>query len=298
MKLFVTGTKGQVVSALIKRGGREDLDVIACGRPELDLEAPVDITRLIAESGADVVVSAAAYTAVDKAEDDADKAFAVNRDGPGALAKAAAELDLPIIHISTDYVFDGTKTDGAYSELEPTSPVSVYGKSKLAGEQTVAEHNPRHVILRTAWVYSETGGNFLKTILRVGALRDELGVVADQFGAPTHANAIAAGIIQVAKNVLRQPNHKDLVGVFHMSCSGSTNWHGFAEAIFKSAVQHGGPKPKVNAIMTADYPTPAKRPLNSRLDCSKIQQVHGLVMPHWKEMVESTVGAVLSESGL
>ena len=294
MKLFVTGTKGQVVSALSKKATDASVSVLACGRPDLDLASPDNVRELIEQSGADVVVSVAAYTAVDQAETESELAYAINKDGPGALATAAAELGLPIVHVSTDYVFAGDKADGAYSEADPIGPTSVYGASKLAGEESVAAANPRHAILRTAWVYSETGKNFLKTMLRVGASRDELGVVSDQFGAPTHADAIADGIFKVSRNLLEQPENSEFTGVFHMSCAGSTSWHGFAEAIFEDSLALGGPNPKVNAIKTEAYPTPARRPENSRLNCDKIGRVHGVIMPNWRDPIALTVAQVLN----
>lgn len=296
MKLFVTGTQGQVVSALKKLNGRDDLQVVAVGRPDLDLASPANIKVLIEEINPDIVVNAAAYTAVDKAEEERELAFSVNASGAGAVAQAAADLGLPVIHISTDYVFAGNKPEGAYTEEEETNPPSAYGQSKLAGEQAVKAANPRHAILRTAWVYSETGGNFLKTMLRVGAMRDELGVVNDQFGAPTHADAIADGIVKVSRNLMEQPENADLTGLFHMSCLGSTNWHGFATAIFEASEKLGGPTPKVNSITTAEYPLPAPRPANSRLNCDKIEVVHGVIMPHWEVMVFDTVKAVLENT--
>ncbi len=300
MKLFVTGNKGQVVTALAKFDGVEGIEVVTCGRPDLDLVEASNARALLLQHAPHVVINAAAFTAVDKAEEDGpdgrELAFAVNETGACLIAKAAADLKLPIIQISTDYVFDGKKPDGFYKEEDEANPPSGYGASKLAGEKAVAEANPRHAILRTAWVYSETGGNFLKTMLRVGAMRDELGVVNDQFGAPTHADAIAAGVVKVARNLVEQPENEDLYGVFHMSCAGDTNWYGFAQSIFDASQKHGGPRPKVNSITTAEYPLPAPRPANSRLDCSKIGRVHGVTMPAWEVMIEDTVKAVLSNT--
>ncbi len=328
MKIFVTGETGQVVKALIKLADKDNLDVYTAGRPWLDLSQMVDDTKcehllsMIKDISPDIIINAAAYTNVDKAQEEGDMAAAVNATGAGAVAMAATKLGLPIIQISTDYVFDGTKSveifdenspeyedydaediadikanldDGTYKEDDATRPQSAYGRTKLEGEKLVAYVNPRHVILRTSWVYSETGTNFLKTMLRVGAEREEVGVVNDQFGAPTHADAIAAGIVKVARNLLENPENTELYGIFHMACAGDTSWHGFADEIFKASALAGGPKPKLNAITTAEYPLPAPRPANSRLDCSKIARIHGVTLPHWQEYVIKTVVKVLAQ---
>ncbi|MGQ3031182.1 MAG: dTDP-4-dehydrorhamnose reductase, partial [Ferrovibrionaceae bacterium] len=247
---------------------------------------PETATAVVAAMKPGVVVNAAAYTAVDKAESDADQAFLVNRDGPAALARAAAAVGAPLIHVSTDYVFDGTK-DGAYTEDDPVAPVSVYGRSKEAGERAVREAAERHVILRTAWVYSPFGNNFVKTMLRLGAEREELRVVADQRGCPTAAADIAAAIVRLAG-----ADHG--WGTYHYSGAGPTTWHGFAEAIFAGAAARGAKVPaRVTAIGTADYPTPAVRPANSVLDCSRIDRVHGIVARNWREALEDCLDALI-----
>ncbi|WP_029351385.1 dTDP-4-dehydrorhamnose reductase [Bosea sp. 117] len=294
MRLLVTGTEGQVARALAERAGA-DLDVIRLGRPELDLAAPSDFATLFAAHAPDVVVSAAAYTAVDKAESEPELAFAVNADGAGAVAAAAAALGVPVIHLSTDYVFDGA-TPRALTEDDPTGPVGVYGASKLAGEEKVAAANPRHVILRTAWVYAPFGANFLRTMLRLASTRDEVRVVADQHGTPTSALDIAAGVEQVARNLLARPQETRLAGIFHLTAQGGpTDWAAFATEVFRAASAHGGPGARVVPITTADYPTPAKRPAWSWLDGGRLSEIHGVTLPDWRSGVEQVVGRLARE---
>ena len=283
MRLLVTGRSGQVVRALVEAGAdRPGLTVLPLGRPGLDLAAAGDLASLFRAHAPDVVVSSAAYTAVDQAESEPNLAFAINRDGAGAVAAAAAALAVPVIHLSTDYVFDGTGT-APYREGDPTRPLSVYGRSKLAGEAAVAAAQPDHAILRTAWVYAAEGKNFLRTMLRLAASRPEIGVVADQHGAPTLASDIAAAVIAVAGNLVAAPDRADLRGTFHMAGSGETTWAGFATEIFRQSAARGGPAAAVRPITTADYPTPAARPANSRLDCSRLAAIHGVAMPGWRE---------------
>ncbi|MGV2139262.1 dTDP-4-dehydrorhamnose reductase [Agrobacterium sp. 16-2014-1-2a] len=289
MRLAVTGKNGQVVSALQALAG-PGLEIVALGRPELDLARPDTVFKALREAKPDVVVSAAAYTAVDKAESEPGIAFAVNRDGAKAVARAANVIGVPVIHISTDYVFDGTKTT-AYVENDPTGPASVYGRSKLAGEHAVSENTDNYAILRTAWVYSEYGSNFVKTMLRLSESRDEINVVADQFGCPTSANDIAIAIVSIAKRLATDPS-AHLRGVFHMSGTGETNWAGFAKQIFEFSAENGGKSMIVNDITTAQYPTPARRPANSRLDCSKLEVVYGIRLPEWQTSTRAVMAAL------
>lgn len=284
MRIAVTGTAGQVVTSLIERGTAVGHEVIAIGRPDLDLADPASVVRALTAAAPDVIVSAAAYTAVDKAESDSDLAFAVNGTGPGAVAQAAKALGVPLIHISTDYVFDGL-LDRPYVESDPTSPTGVYGASKLAGERAVLDGHDDSAVLRVAWVYSPFGGNFVKTMLRLAADRDELGVVGDQVGNPTSALAIADGIIQVATNMVANSN-PELRGTFHMTAQGEASWADFAQAIFAASAARGGPTAAVRPIGTADYPTPATRPANSRLDCGRIASVHGVTLPDWRASLD------------
>ncbi|NSZ76592.1 dTDP-4-dehydrorhamnose reductase [Agrobacterium tumefaciens] len=289
MRLAVTGKNGQVVSALQALAG-PGLEIVALGRPELDLARPDTVFKALREAKPDVVVSAAAYTAVDKAESEPDIAFAVNRDGAKAVARAANDIGVPVIHISTDYVFDGTKTT-AYVENDPTGPASVYGRSKLEGEHAVSENTENYAILRTAWVYSEYGSNFVKTMLRLSESRDEVNVVADQFGCPTSANDIAVAIVSIARKLATDPA-PHLRGVFHMSGTGETNWAGFAKQIFAFSAKNGGKSIVVNDITTAQYPTPARRPANSRLDCCKLEEVYGIRLPEWQTSTRAVMAAL------
>lgn len=295
MRLLVTGKSGQVVSALIERGAVLGVDVIAVGRPEFDLaDAEAGIAAL-AEAQPDVIVSAAAYTAVDKAESDQEAAQAINGTGPGVIAALAARLGVPVVHISTDYVFDGSNP-APYVENDPTNPLGVYGKTKLAGEEAVAAATPNHAILRTAWVYSPFGNNFLKTMLRVGAERPELRVVVDQVGNPTSALDIADAVIAVARNLHERPGDASLRGIFHVTGSGDASWADFAIEIFAVSSELGGPVARVARITTADYPTPARRPASSRLSTARLHQVHGVVMPAWQTSTRTTVARLLAAS--
>lgn len=281
MRLLVTGRSGQVASSLAALAGA-NLTAETTGRPDFDLEAPANARDVIAAARPDVVISAAAWTAVDLAETEAERARLANVDGPAAIAASAAALGIPVIHLSTDYVFDGTKSS-PYVETDEVGPTGVYGATKLAGERAVAAAQPDHVILRTAWVYAADGKNFVRTMLRLAAERDELGIVADQIGNPTFAPDIAAGIVAVARRILADPQNRDLRGTFHMSGAGETSWAGFAEAIFAGSAARGGPSARVRHIATADYPTPARRPANSRLDCTKLADIHGVRLPRWQD---------------
>lgn len=290
MRIAVTGKSGQVTSAL-QALNAPDIEVIAIGRPELDLLAPSMVRETIAKLKPDVVVSSAAYTAVDKAESDEAAAFAINRDGAGAIAAAAAELSIPVIHLSTDYVFDGDKLE-RYVESDPVGPVSVYGRSKLEGEYAVAAANENHVILRTAWVYSTFGHNFVKTMLRLAETRDELSVVSDQLGCPTSANDIAEAIVKIAAR-LSKDSSPDLRGVFHLAGSGETNWAEFARYILSILEEKTDRRVTVRDIATADYPTAAKRPANSRLCCDKLKRLYGGSMPEWQVSTRAAVTKLL-----
>ena len=288
MKITVTGKVGQLVSALIERGALAGHEVISIGRPDLDLIDPLSVASALESAAPDVVVSAAAYTAVDKAESESELAYAINAVGAGAVAEAARKLGVPLIHVSTDYVFDGG-LDRAYAETDPTGPTGVYGASKLAGEAAVrAAHGDNSAVVRVAWVYSPFGGNFVKTMLRVAADRDEISVVADQIGNPTSALDIADGILQIAHNMATNADPA-LRGVFHMTADGEASWADFAEAIFTCSDAHGGPSARVKRITTADYPTPALRPANSQLDCRRISHAHGVALPNWQQSLETVV---------
>lgn len=292
MRLAVTGIDGQVARALKTLQG-PSLQVIPLGRPELDLEQPSTVLEAIRRAAPEIIVSSAAYTAVDKAESEPDKAFAVNRDGARSVAEAARELGVPIIHISTDYVFDGTKAT-PYNEDDATGPTSVYGLSKLAGEQAVAEVTENHAILRTAWVYSVYGNNFVKTMLRLAETRDELGVVADQTGSPTSAADIAQAIVEIAQRLILDSS-VELRGTFHLVGSGETTWAGFARFIFSILEVKTGKHIDVREIATSDYPTLAKRPANSRLNCGKLQSCYNIRLPGWGASTQKAVIELLTE---
>lgn len=288
MRVAVTGKSGQVVTALLERGEATGHEVIALGRPELDLADPASVARMLQAAAPDIIVSAAAYTAVDKAETEVDLAHAVNGVGAGAVARAAKILRVPLIHVSTDYVFDGSLAR-PYREDDATGPTGVYGASKLAGEQAVLDAYPEgSAVLRVAWVYSPFGNNFVKTMLRLAGDRGQVSVVADQVGNPTSALDIADGILMVASNLVASDDAA-LRGVFHMTASGEASWVEFAEEIFAASAANGGPCANVKRITAADYPTPATRPSNSRLDCGKIKQVHGVALPDWRSALRAVI---------
>ena len=289
--MLVAGRQGQVAQSLAAAAESSGVDVLTLGRPELDLTVPGSIAAAIARVEPQVIVNPAAYTAVDKAEQEQDAAFAVNAEGAGQLAKACAIATIPLIHISTDYVFDGTKPS-PYVESDRTTPLGVYGDSKLEGERRVAESNPRHVILRTAWIVSPYGGNFVKTMLRLAETRSELGVVDDQCGSPTYAPHLADAILAIAHRISAAPSDS-LWGVYHAAGSGEATWCDVAREVFRQSRALGGPAADVKAITTAEYPTPARRPANSRLDCGKLKQAFGIVLPPWQEGIATCVRALL-----
>ena len=293
MRVLVTGTQGQVVRALLERGAAGGVAIEALGRPDFDLLEPSRLVEAIGASSADVIVNAAAYTAVDKAESEPEIATAINGAAAGAIARAAALRGAPIIQLSTDYVFDGSLAR-PYREDDPLAPISAYGRSKLAGEVAVAAANPRHVILRTAWVHSPFGANFVKTMLRLGETRDTVRVVADQLGSPTSAFDIADAILAIARRLAAEPGEASLHGVFHLVGSGEANWADFAEAIFAEAQRFGRAPVAVERIATADYPTPARRPANSRLDTSRLRAVYGVTPPDWRASLAPCVERLIA----
>jgi dTDP-4-dehydrorhamnose reductase len=291
MRMLVTGAKGQVVTSLLERAP-DGVEVLAMGRPDLDLADPETIRDAFDGEVADVVVNAAAYTAVDKAETEEDLATRVNGEGAGRVAAEARTLGAPIIQLSTDYVFDGS-LDRPYREEDATGPIGAYGRSKLAGEEAVAAANPRSAILRTAWVYSPFGANFVKTMLRLGETRDEVRVVADQIGSPTSALDIADAVFLIAHRLVVAPG-PEKYGVFHMTGGGEATWAQFAEAIFAQAEAFGRKPVKVIPITTAEYPTPARRPANSRLDGSRLKRDYGVELPPWRDSLSEVVSRLLA----
>ncbi|MCB5176424.1 dTDP-4-dehydrorhamnose reductase [Microvirga lenta] len=295
MRLIVIGKEGQVARALAERVLAHGATAVLLGRPQLDLADPSGIEDILVETGGDLIVNTAAYTAVDQAEAEPELAEAVNGIGAGAVAGAAATMGVPIIHLSTDYVFDGTAWR-PYREGDEPRPLGVYGSSKLLGERAVAAEAPDHVILRTAWIYSPFGRNFVRTMLRLARERDEVGVVADQVGSPTSALDIADGVIAIARNLLARQDEARLRGIFHMTGLGTASWAEFATEIFRLSARHGGPTARVRPIAAADYPTPARRPDDSRLDCTKLASVHGVALPDWHTSLEPCIKRLLEEA--
>ena len=291
MRILVLGLTGQVAQSLIESADQRQFVIRAVGRPELDILESSSIERAVTAFRPNFLVNAAAYTAVDKAEHEPEIAFSVNRDGARQAARAAHAAGIPIIHLSTDYVFDG-KSQHPYREMDPTGPLNVYGRSKLEGEHAVAEATSDHVILRTSWVYSPFGNNFVKTILRLAAERGTIPVVDDQVGRPTYASDIAEAILDVcARWSTIRPT-----GVFHLAAAGETSWFGFANYIMGVSAEKGGPSAVVEPIKTADYPTAAVRPANSRLDCSKLRDVAGISLPHWQDATNRCIGRLLAHN--
>lgn len=295
MRVLVAGANGQVARALQDRAPPGRVEVVAVARPQLDLTDPASIAAVMQAAAPDLVINAAAYTAVDQAESDEAAAFAVNAVGAGHLAAAAAQAGAAIFHLSTDYVFAGDKS-GPYRETDPTGPTGVYGRSKLEGEHRVAAGNPRHAIFRTAWVYSPHGANFVKTMLRLAGTREEIGVVHDQSGNPTSAHDIAAMLWQIGPQMVPAPD-AFVPGIYHLTASGEASWAEFAEEIFAVSAAAGGPSARVKRIMTADYPTAARRPANSRLDCTKLADLFGQKLPHWRESTRLCVEGLVKGKG-
>ena len=290
--ILVIGRIGQVSRELHRGVWPAGFAVDFLERPEIDFTRAVAAGGKVIAARPDIVVNAAAYTAVDAAERDRDVAFAVNRDGPAALAAACREIGAALVHYSTDYVYDGTRS-GAYVESDPVNPLSVYGASKAEGDAAIRDRLARHVILRTSWVYSASGNNFVKTMLRLGAERDRLGIVDDQHGGPTAAADVAAATIAVCAALARGKD--DGFGTFHFAGSGATSWYGFARAIFAGAAARGCKTPRlVEPIATEAYPTPAARPRNSVLDCGKLARSYGIAAPPWQASLSACLDELLA----
>lgn len=282
MRLAIIGAKGQVGWELTRRASRLGHDVLAWDVAELDITDAAAVDRELAASGANAVINAAAYTAVDQAEQEPELAFAVNRDGPAHLAAACARSNLPLLHISTDYVFDGRKA-GPYSEDDPVAPLGVYGRSKQEGDEAVRQRLPRHLILRVSWVFGVHGQNFVKTMLRLAREREELRVVADQRGCPTYAGDIAAVLLELAGR-MAEIDARGAWGTYHYCGAPATTWHGFASAIVEQARAREPLEVRaVTPIATADYPTPAARPANSVLDSTRLTKRFGIRPRPWRE---------------
>ncbi|EDP57773.1 dTDP-4-dehydrorhamnose reductase [Vibrio sp. AND4] len=282
MRVLITGCNGQVGSCLTKQlASDNNIEVLALDRQHLDITNRDAVHAVVTEFQPTIIINAAAHTAVDKAEEEVKLSYAINRDGPQYLAQTAQSMGAAILHISTDYVFEGNK-NGEYAESDATNPQGVYGESKLAGEIAVTKACDKHIILRTAWVFGENGNNFVKTMLRLGENRDALSIVGDQFGGPTYAGDIASALIQIAKRITQGKTVE--YGVYHYSGLPHVSWFDFADTIFDIAVGQGifEKKPRLTSIKTDQYPTPAKRPSNSRLSTHKLTQAFSIEASDWK----------------
>ena len=291
MKVFVAGSAGQLARALVDCAGEAGIETLALGRPQLDLEQRQGAEQIEAFAP-DVIVNAAAYTAVDAAESDSARAFAVNRDGAAWLAGLAARRKIPFLHVSTDYVFDGAK-NAAYTEADTPNPQTAYGRTKRAGEEAVIATCPEALIFRTAWVFSPYGQNFVKTMLRLATERDSLRVVNDQTGNPTAAHDIARALLIIAARGARGGERPR--GIYHLAATGESTWFGFAEAIMRLAADYGHRAVPVTPIASVDYPTAARRPPNSRLDCARLARDFGLSLPRWQDGLAATMKALAAE---
>ena len=289
MKILVTGTEGQVARSLVERAQlHPKVELVAVGRPLLDMEIPGSVAAAIAKAAPDLVINAAAYTAVDQAEDEPERAFRINGEAAGEIAEAAAQAGAAIIQLSTDYVFAGDG-EGAYREDAPVDPLGVYGRSKLLGEKYVGAANPRHAIVRTAWVYSPFGRNFVKSIMAAAGVREKLTVVDDQRGSPTSALDIADGLLAMIGR------EEGLGQTYHLAGRGAVSWCGFAREIMVQCAANGLPNVPVEPIRTEDWPTRAVRPRNSVLDSTKFEATFGFVMPEWTVSVANVVARLARE---
>ena len=294
MRLYVIGTEGQVARSLREAAIPHPDIAIGCGgRPDVDILRPDLVEKAFLTFSPDIVINPAAYTAVDRAEIEPELAFATNRDGAGIVATAAARLGVPILHLSTDYVFDGKK-ESPYIETDPVQPESVYGRSKLEGEYAVAAANQRHIILRTAWVYSPFGNNFVRTMLRLSAQRDRLTVVDDQVGCPTFAPDIAAAILVIARKIYLSGWSEKFAGVTHIAGPDEVTWFDFARQIMRLSERTRRHSVTVEPISSKDYPSAAVRPANSRLCCDRLASVFNILMPPLGRSLEECLGLLLS----
>lgn len=289
MKILILGTNGQVGFELMRAAERRELAVIGCAHADLDITNRVAVESAIQTYRPAYVINAAAYTAVDRAETDIDKAFSVNSDGAQNIASSCAKIGAALISYSTDYVFNGVKI-APYDESDPVSPLSVYGESKATGEAHIRRILPNHIILRTSWIFGTHGANFVKTILRLARERDELRIVADQFGCPTGA----AGLAEATLDCVRRIAEGDVAwGTYHLAGQGPTNWHGFAKTILKMAAPRLPHMPRLVEITTAEYPLPARRPKNSVLNCDRIANRLGISPPSWEAELARVVPDVV-----
>jgi dTDP-4-dehydrorhamnose reductase len=281
-RILVTGRGGQLATGLADALPAQGFEAILVGQPDFEFDAPETVTAAFAAARPDAVVNCAAWTAVDAAEEQEAAAFRANALGPSMVARLCAAAGIPLVQVSTDYVFDGCK-GAPYLETDAPNPLGAYGRTKLAGEWAALAGNPRTIVLRTAWVFAPMGANFVRTMLRVGAERPELRVVADQRGSPTAAPDLANAIASVLARV-RETGWRDAYrGVTHATGGGFTTWHAFAEAIFAAAAPFGGPAPRVLPIATAEYPTKASRPADGRLDTGRLAALFGVTLPPWQD---------------
>ena len=294
--ILITGGSGQVAQALYALAGKRQVAARLVGRPEFSFDKPETVEACLVRVRPWLVVNAAAYTDVDAAEGDAAAADRANHLGPAALANLCAQTGVKLVHISTDYVFDGRK-GAPYVEEDATAPTGVYGATKLAGERGVLAAGGQCLVLRTSWVYSATGRNFVRTMLATARKTGRLRVVADQTGCPTAAADLAECILNIAGRIGHDQWRDEHGGVFHAAGNGFTTWHGLAQAVFEEAARHGGPVPIVEPIATADWPTRAARPPDSRLDCSRLAQEFGQRLPPWRDSVSREVAVILTEQG-
>lgn len=286
-RVLVFGGAGQVGRALAEAAAPPDWRVIGLGHADADITDPGAVEQAIKNHRPSFVINAAAYTAVDKAESERDICFHVNCDGAGVIARASAAAGVPLLHLSSDYVFDGAKP-GPWNEDDAPAPLGVYGASKAASEDIVRERHPHHVIVRTSWVFGVHGGNFVKTILRLAETHNEIQIVADQHGKPTDAADIARALLAIAARIKTKPPQRPF-GTFHFAGKRATTWFGFAESIFDEAARRGARTPQLVPIGTADYPTAARRPANSVLGCARIESVYGIIPRPWSEGLNATL---------
>ena len=284
--IVVIGATGQVAQALRCAASGRGIHLVCAGRPETDINDLASLSAVFDKFRPALVVNAAAYTAVDKAEEDVEAARNANHDGPARLAVLCDTTGAALVHLSTDYVFDG-KASSPYREEQPAAPLNVYGLTKAAGEEAVRSVLARHVILRTAWVYGPTGQNFLKTMLRLGSERDVVRVIADQKGTPTSASDIASAILDIAPRLIAAGACENIWGTYHLTAQGETTWHGFAAEIFRLAGESGRKVPRLEAITAQEYPLPAVRPSYSVLDTRKIRAAFGVALPDWQKSVSA-----------
>ncbi|MDE1905334.1 MAG: dTDP-4-dehydrorhamnose reductase [Rhodospirillales bacterium] len=290
--ILVTGASGQLGDALSRRLSARGAAFTAVQRPDFDFEKPETIAACFETTKPSLVINAAAYTAVDKAETDQEAAKASNHTGPLELAKLCEAACIPFIHVSTDYVFNGDKGE-PYLETDPTSPTGVYGATKRDGEEAILATSAQAIILRTAWVYSAHGKNFARTMINAGRKMPILRVVADQRGTPTAAGDLADAILVITDRISATGWQPEYRGIFHATGSGETTWHGFATAIFADAAKQGYQPPEVQPIATADWPTPTRRPPDSRLDGGKLARVFGTALPPWRETLPGVVAELI-----